>query len=45
MYASGHGTGVFTGMTAKWVLTGVDDLTYEYTGSINVPPNAQVSCD
>ena len=42
---TGHGTGVFKGMSTKWVL----DLTVEedyipFTGTILVPPNAQVQC-
>ena len=41
IYASGHGTGVFTGMTVKWIL---DHETLEYTGTIKVPPKAQVQC-
>jgi len=41
IYASGHGTGVFTGMTVKWIF---DHGIGEYIGTINIPPNAQVQC-
>jgi hypothetical protein len=41
MVAFGHGTGVFTGMTAKWTFV---PGTLEYEGTINVPPHAQVEC-
>ncbi len=50
IYAAGHGTGVFRGMTIKFTFYGggVDengDEYMSYTGSIHVPPNAQVQCE
>ncbi len=41
IYAYGHGTGVFTGMTIKVIL----DDSGAFTGTIHIPPNAQVSCE
>ena len=43
-YVAGHGTGVFTGMTIKWIYEQISATELEFTGSINIPPNAQVQC-